>query len=230
MAETKVSVLRPARSAFAGVPEAAADLARGRIVIVCDTDDREDEGDMVLAARFATPDAVNFLIREARGLISLALPGARCEELGLQTMGWRRDGRPVADFTVTVDARDGITTGISAADRARTIAVATDPTSSPEELVQPGHISPLRARDGGVLERLGRAEAAVDLARLAGLTPAAVTCEVLNEDGDTALVSDLIACGREHGLRLLSAHDLLAWRRRAEPLQDRTPSADKLAG
>ncbi len=188
-------------SEFASVEEAIEEIRAGRMVVVVDDPDRENEGDLVCAAEFATDEAVNFMATHARGLICLCLTGERCEELGLPPMTQRNEARLGTAFTVSVEAREGVTTGISAADRAHTIAVAIDPKSTPHDLVQPGHIFPLRARDGGVLVRAGQTEAAVDLARLAGLNPAGVVCEIMNEDGTMARVPDLVPYCERHGLQ-----------------------------
>jgi 3,4-dihydroxy 2-butanone 4-phosphate synthase / GTP cyclohydrolase II len=165
---------------FATIEQAVEDIRNGKMVVVVDDPERENEGDLVIAAQFATADAVNFMATHARGLICLCLTADRCEELGLPPMTPRNEARLGTAFTVSVEAREGVTTGISAADRAHTIHVAIDPASTPHDLVQPGHIFPLRARDGGVLVRAGQTEAAVDLARLAGLSPAGVVCEIMN--------------------------------------------------
>ena len=156
---------------FSTIEEAIEDIRAGRMVIVCDDEDRENEGDLTVAAEFATPETINFMAREGRGLICLALTPERCDELGLDLMAAKNESPFETAFTVSIEARDGVTTGISAADRARTIAVAVDSGASPRDLVQPGHVFPLKAKAGGVLERTGQTEAAVDLARLAGLTP-----------------------------------------------------------
>jgi 3,4-dihydroxy 2-butanone 4-phosphate synthase/GTP cyclohydrolase II len=179
---------------FASIEEAVEDIRNGKMVVVVDDPERENEGDLVVAAQFATPDAVNFMATHARGLICLCLTEERCEQLGLPQMTQRNEARLGTAFTVSVEAREGVTTGISAADRAHTIEVAIDPASTPHDLVQPGHVFPLRARDGGVLVRAGQTEAAVDLARLAGLVPAGVVCEIMNEDGTMARVPDT-GCG-----------------------------------
>src|SRR6201982_3876878 len=165
---------------FATIEEAVEDIRDGRFVVVVDDPDRENEGDLVIAAQFATPETVNFMATHGRGLICLCLTAERCEELGLPPLTQRNEARLGTAFTVSVEARPGGTTGISAADRAHTIQVAIDPASTPHDLVQPGHVIPLRARDGGVLVRAGQTEAAVDLARLAGLVPAGVICEIMN--------------------------------------------------
>src|SRR5438552_12072842 len=175
---------------FSPIEEALDEIRRGRMVVVCDDENRENEGDLTMAAQFATPEAINFMAKEARGLICLALTSERCDELGLDLMAAKNESPFNTAFTVSVEARDGGTTGISAADRARTVQVAIDPHSGPDDLVQPGHVFPLKSKDGGVLERAGQTEAAVDLARLAGLIPAGVICEVMNEDGTMARVPD----------------------------------------
>jgi len=171
------------KTPFATIEEAIEDIRAGKMVVVCDDEDRENEGDLTMAAQFATPEAINFMAKHGRGLICLALTPDRCEELGLELMAAKNESSFETPFTVSIEAREGVTTGISAADRARTIQVAIDPKSSPRDLVQPGHIFPLKAKPGGVLERTGQTEAAVDLARLAGLIPAGVICEVMNDDG-----------------------------------------------
>jgi 3,4-dihydroxy 2-butanone 4-phosphate synthase/GTP cyclohydrolase II len=209
---------------FASVEEAIEDVRAGRMVVVVDDPDRENEGDLVVAAGFATDEAVNFMATHARGLICLCLTGERCEELGLPMMTQRNEARLGTAFTVSVEAREGVTTGISAADRAHTIAVAIDPKSTPHDLVQPGHVFPLRARDGGVLVRAGQTEAAVDLARLAGLNPAGVVCEIMNEDGTMARVPDLVPYCERHGLKMITVADLIEYRRKTEKLVERVVS------
>src|SRR6266487_6786480 len=199
------------QSAFSSIEEAIEDIRRGRMVVVCDDENRENEGDLTMAAQFATPEAINFMAKEARGLICLALTPERCDELGLDLMAAKNESPFQTAFTVAVEARDGVTTGISAADRARTIQVAIDPHSGPEALVQPGHVFPLKAKEGGVLERAGQTEAAVDLARLAGLIPAGVICEVMNEDGTMARVRDLVPYCERHGLVMITVADLIAY-------------------
>ncbi len=198
---------------FASIEEALEDFRRGRMVVVCDDEDRENEGDLTLAAQFATPDLINFMAKEGRGLICLALTAKRCDELGLDLMAAKNESRFETAFTVSIEARDGVTTGISAADRARTIQVAVDPDSSPPDLVQPGHVFPLKAKGGGVLERAGQTEAAVDLASLAGLGPAGVICEVMNDDGTMARVPDLVSYCARHDLKMITIADLIAYRR-----------------
>ncbi len=213
-----------ARSPFSTIEEAIEEIRRGRMVIVCDGEDRENEGDLVMAAQFATPEAVNFMATHGRGLICLALTPERCEELGLNLMTAKNEAPLQTAFTVTIEAAEGVTTGISAHDRARTIQVAIDPHAGPEDLHQPGHIFPLKAKGGGVLERTGHTEASVDLARLAGLIPAGVICEIMNEDGTMARVPDLAEYGSEHGLRMVTVTDLIAYRRRHEKLVERIVS------
>ncbi|MDX6369214.1 MAG: 3,4-dihydroxy 2-butanone 4-phosphate synthase / cyclohydrolase [Gaiellaceae bacterium] len=209
------------KSAFATIEEAIEDIRQGKFVVVVDADDRENEGDLTIAAQFATPEAVNFMTKEARGLICLCLTEDRCDELGLRQMTERNETPYGTAFTVSVEAREGVTTGISAPDRSRTIQVAVDPDARPDDLVQPGHIFPLRARDGGVLSRAGQTEAAVDLARLAGLIPAGVVCEIMKEDGTMARVPDLIPYCERHGLKLITVEDLIEYRRHHEQLVER---------
>jgi len=210
-----------ASDAFASVEEAIEDIRQGRMVVVCDDEDRENEGDLTMAAQFATPEAINFMAKEARGLICLALTPERCNELGLDLMAAKNESPYETAFTVSVEAREGVTTGISAADRARTIQVAVDPRSRARDLVQPGHLFPLKAKAGGVLERIGQTEAAVDLARLAGVIPAGVICEVMNDDGTMARVPDLVPYCRRHGLKMITVADLIAYRRRHDRLIER---------
>ena len=194
------------------------------MVVVCDDENRENEGDLTMAAQFATPEAINFMAKNGRGLICLSLTGERCDELGLDLMAAKNESPFNTAFTISVEARDGVTTGISAADRARTIQVAIDPHSGPDDLVQPGHVFPLKSKDGGVLERAGQTEAAVDLARLAGLIPAGVICEIMNEDGTMARVPDLVPYCERHGLKMITVADLIAYRRRTERLVERVVS------
>ena len=209
------------KSAFATIEEAIEDIRQGKFVVVVDAADRENEGDLTIAAQFATPEAVNFMTKEARGLICLCLTEDRCDELGLRQMTERNETPYGTAFTISVEAREGVTTGISAPDRSRTIQVAVDPDAKPDDLVQPGHVFPLRARRGGVLERAGQTEAAVDLARLAGLIPAGVVCEIMNEDGTMARVPDLIPYCERHGLKLVTTAALIEYRRRHERLVER---------
>lgn len=211
-------------SPFADVEEAIEEIRRGRMVVVCDDEDRENEGDLVMAAQFITPEAINFMAKEGRGLICLALTGERCDELELPLMAAKNEAPLETAFTVSIEAAEGVSTGISAHDRARTVQVAIDPGSGPSDLVSPGHVFPLKAKDGGVLERTGHTEAAVDLARLAGLNPSGVICEVMNEDGSMARVPDLIGYCRRHGLKMVTIADLIAYRRRTERLVERVVS------
>jgi 3,4-dihydroxy 2-butanone 4-phosphate synthase/GTP cyclohydrolase II len=191
------------------------------MVVVCDAEDRENEGDLVLAAQFATPEAINFMAKEGRGLICLALTSQRCDELGLDLMPAKNESTLGTAFTVSIEAREGVTTGISAHDRAHTIQVAIDSRTRAADVTQPGHIFPLKAKHGGVLERTGHTEAGVDLARLAGLIPAAVICEVLNDDGTMARVPDLAAYCERHGLRMTTIADLIEYRSKRDKLIER---------
>jgi 3,4-dihydroxy 2-butanone 4-phosphate synthase/GTP cyclohydrolase II len=210
---------------FSTIEEAIEDIRDGKMVVVCDAEDRENEGDLTMAAQFVTPDAINFMATHGRGLICLALTGERCDELGLDLMAAKNESPFQTAFTVSVEAREGITTGISAHDRAHTVQVAIDPSSRPQDLVQPGHIFPLKAKDGGVLERTGQTEAAVDLARLAGLNPSGVICEVMNDDGTMARVPDLELYTQKHGLKMVTVADLIAYRRRNDKLIERVVEA-----
>lgn len=194
------------------IPDVLAALQRGEIVVVVDDEGRENEGDLVVAADHATPEAINFMATHGRGLICLALTPERCQELDLPAMVQQNTDAHGTAFTVSIDAREGTTTGISAADRALTVARAIDPQSRPNDFRRPGHIFPLQARPGGVLRRAGHTEAAVDFARLAGLTPAGVICEVLNADGTMARLPHLLAFAREHGLLVTSVANLIAYR------------------
>jgi 3,4-dihydroxy 2-butanone 4-phosphate synthase/GTP cyclohydrolase II len=212
------------RTPFATIEEAIEDIRQGKMVVVCDDENRENEGDLTMAAQFVTPEAVNFMAKEGRGLICLALTPERCDELGLDLMAAKNESAFETAFTVSVEARSGVSTGISAADRARTIQVAIDPSTAPRELVQPGHVFPLKARGGGVLERVGQTEAAVDLTRLAGLIPAGVICEIMNDDGTMARVPDLVSYCERHGLKMVTVAELVAYRRRTEKLVERVVS------
>jgi 3,4-dihydroxy 2-butanone 4-phosphate synthase/GTP cyclohydrolase II len=215
MAETKT------KSPFSTIEEAIEEIRAGRMVVVCDDEDRENEGDLVIAAQFATPDAVNFMAKHARGLVCLALTPERCDELHLDLMPAKNEGALKTAFTVSIEAGEGVSTGISAADRAHTVQVAIDPHTKPHDIVQPGHVFPLKAKEGGVLERTGHTEAGVDLARLAGLIPAGVICEIMNEDGTMARVDDLVPYAQEHGLKMVTVAELVAYRRRTEKLVER---------
>ena len=185
-------------SPFATIEEAVDDIRSGKFVVVVDDADRENEGDLTIAAQFVTPDSINFMATYGRGLICLCLTAERCDELELRPMTDHNETPLGTAFTVSIEAREGVSTGISAHDRARTIQVAIDPGSTPHDLVQPGHVFPLRARPGGVLRRAGQTEASVDLARLAGLIPAGVVCEIMNDDGTMARVADLTAFCERH--------------------------------
>ncbi len=203
---------------FATAEELIAEAQAGRMFILVDDEDRENEGDLVIPAQFATPDAVNFMARHARGLICLALTQARIEQLGLPLMSQSNGTRHQTAFTVSIEAREGVTTGISAADRAHTIAVAINPEARRADITTPGHVFPLAAREGGTLVRAGHTEAAVDIARLAGLIPAGVICEIMNDDGSMARLPDLVAFAQLHNLKLGTIADLITYRRRTEKL------------
>ena len=200
------------------VQKAIESIREGRIVIVMDDEDRENEGDFTLAAEKVTPEAINFMARFGRGLICLSLTGDRIEQLHLPQMVEGNQSKFGTAFTVSIEARYGVTTGISAADRATTILTAVNPNSGPADLVRPGHVFPLRARPGGVLERAGQTEAAVDLAKLAGLQPAGVICEIMNEDGTMARGPQLREVARTHGLKMVTVADIIAFRLRTETL------------
>jgi 3,4-dihydroxy 2-butanone 4-phosphate synthase / GTP cyclohydrolase II len=216
-----VSTALRTRAPFATVEEAIEDIRQGRFVVVTDAENRENEGDLTIAAQFATPEAINFMATHARGLVCLCLTAERCDELGLEQMARENETPLGTAFTVSIEAREGVTTGISTHDRSRTIQVAIDPSKGPHDVVRPGHVFPLRARPGGVLERAGQTEAAVDLARLAGLNPAGVVCEVMNDDGTMARIPDLIPYCRRHGVKLVTIADLIEYRRRTEKLVER---------
>ncbi|MBX5473020.1 MAG: 3,4-dihydroxy-2-butanone-4-phosphate synthase, partial [Acetobacteraceae bacterium] len=198
--------------------EIVAEARAGRMFILIDDETRENEGDLVVPAQYATPDVINFMARYARGLICLALTQHRVEELGLPLMSQSNASRHQTAFTVSIEAREGVTTGISAADRAHTIAVAINPEKGKNDIVTPGHVFPLVAREGGTLVRAGHTEAAVDIARLAGLYPAGVICEIMNDDGTMARLPDLVAFAQRHDLKLGTIADLIAYRRRTEKL------------
>src|SRR5262245_33346357 len=198
--ETEKTGREAGESPLSTIEEAIEEIRRGRMIVVCDGEDRENEGDLVMAAQFATPEAINFMAKEARGLICLALTAERCERLGLNLMAAKNEAPLQTAFTVTIEAAGGASTGTSAHCGAHTFEEAIDPGSGPRDIVVPGHMFPLRAKDGGVLERTGHTEASVDLARLAGLTPAGVICEVMNDDGTMARVPDLAPYAERHGL------------------------------
>jgi 3,4-dihydroxy 2-butanone 4-phosphate synthase/GTP cyclohydrolase II len=209
---------------FASIEDACEDLRAGKFVVIVDDEDRENEGDLVLAAERVTPAAINFMAREGRGLICLALTEERCEELGLPPMVEENTSNFGTAFTVSIEARGRTTTGISAADRAATVLTAIDPKTKPADLLRPGHMFPLRAKAGGVLKRAGQTEASVDLCRIAGLTPAAALCEIMNEDGTMARVPDLAAFSARHGLKMVTVADIIRHRMRHERLVQRIAS------
>jgi 3,4-dihydroxy 2-butanone 4-phosphate synthase/GTP cyclohydrolase II len=208
--------VRTFEAPFTDVPGALAEIRAGRMVVVVDDEDRENEGDLTLAAEFVTPEAINFMARYGRGLICLTLTEERADHLRLFPMTQQNSSRFGTAFTETIEAREGVTTGISAADRAHTIRTAIDPGSNYTDLARPGHIFPLRARKGGVLVRAGQTEASVDLARLAGLNPSGVICEIMRDDGEMARIPDLIPFCREHGLLILTVAELIRYRLRNE--------------
>ncbi|MES2442694.1 MAG: 3,4-dihydroxy-2-butanone-4-phosphate synthase [Pseudomonadota bacterium] len=197
----------------------------GRMFILVDDEDRENEGDLIIPAQMATPDAINFMAKYGRGLICLAMTKARVDALGLELMSRANGTRHETAFTVSIEAREGVTTGISAADRARTISVAIDASKGKDDIVTPGHVFPLVARDGGVLVRAGHTEAAVDVARLAGLNPAGVICEIMNEDGTMARMDDLVSFAQFHNLKIGTIRDLIAYRRRHDHLVEKRAEA-----
>ncbi len=210
-----------AENVIVGVPEAIEEFRRGRFVIITDDEDRENEGDLVIAAQFITPDAINFMAKYGRGLICAPITEARVEELRLPMMASDNTSHFGTPFTVSVEARTGVTTGISASDRARTVQVLIDPKSRPDDVVRPGHMFPLRARDGGVLVRAGQTEATVDLARMAGLYPAGVLCEITKMDGEMARMPELKRFARRHGLKILTIAEMIKYRMRTERLVKR---------
>ena len=203
---------------LASAAELIEEARNGRMFILVDDEDRENEGDLIVPAQFATPDAINFMARHARGLVCLAMTRQRVEQLGLSLMSQSNGTRHQTAFTVSIEAREGVTTGISAADRAHTVAVAVNPECGREDIVTPGHIFPLVAREGGTLVRAGHTEAAVDIARLAGLNPAGVICEIMNDDGTMARLPDLVTFAQRHNLKLGTIADLIGHRRRTERL------------
>src|SRR5213595_3442671 len=203
---------------FDMIGDVVSDIAKGKMVIVTDDADRENEGDLVMAAEKATPQAVNFMAMHGRGLICVPISNERAEQLGLQRMVAQNREMYRTDFTVSVDASRGVTTGISAHDRAATIKTIANPKSTPDDLAQPGHVFPLRAKDGGVLRRAGHTEAAIDLARMAGLQPAGVLCEILHDDGTMARLVELMEFRKKHGLRICTIQSLIAYRRKREKL------------
>src|SRR4030081_3646046 len=210
---------------FASIEDAVADIREGRMIIIVDDEDRENEGDLVCAAEKVTPEIINFMARHARGLICLPLTEERCDELHLTTQVADNTSFLGTAFTVSIDARKGVTTGISASDRATTIQAAVDPHTRPQDLARPGHVFPLRAKKGGVLVRAGQTEASVDIARIAGLYPAGVICEIMNEDGTMARVPQLSRFARRHGLLMITVADLIKYRMSTESLVRRVASA-----
>ncbi|WP_372790129.1 bifunctional 3,4-dihydroxy-2-butanone-4-phosphate synthase/GTP cyclohydrolase II [Paraconexibacter sp.] len=222
--------VEPEKRIFATVEEALADIAAGKMIVVVDDEDRENEGDLVMAAEFTTPEAVNFMTRQAGGWICLALTSERCDELGLELMSLKNESAYETPFTVTIEAREGVTTGISASDQATTIRTAVDPAKGKSDIVVPGHVHPLKAKDGGVLERTGHTEASVDLARLAGCVPAGLICEIQNEDGSMARLDDLEVYCDKHGLKMITIADLIAYRRRNDKLVERVVATSMPTG
>jgi 3,4-dihydroxy 2-butanone 4-phosphate synthase/GTP cyclohydrolase II len=217
--------LEERRSVFASIPEAIEEIREGRIVIVVDDADRENEGDLVMAAELVTPEAIAFIVRHSSGVVCVPMVGERLDELHIPLMVAANTDHQRTAFTVSVDARRGVTTGISSSDRATTIRTMIDPATKPEDLSRPGHVFPLRYRAGGVLERAGHTEAAVDLARLAGLYPAGVLCETVNDDGTMARLPDLVRFGQIHSLKVISIADLIQYRRKKEVLVSRVAEA-----
>ena len=208
-------------SPISPIEDILEDARNGKPYILVDAEDRENEGDIIIPAQFATPDQINFMARHARGLICLAITSERARQLRLPPMAAENRESMGTAFTVSIEAREGVTTGISAADRARTVQVASDPTKGADDIVSPGHVFPLVARDGGVLVRTGHTEAAVDISRMAGLTPAGVICEIMNDDGSMARMPDLVAFAQLHGLKIGTIADLIAYRRRTERYVER---------
>jgi 3,4-dihydroxy 2-butanone 4-phosphate synthase/GTP cyclohydrolase II len=218
-------IQRGTREVLVGPEEIINEARNGRMFVLVDDEDRENEGDLIIPAQMATPDAINFMARHGRGLICLALTKERAEQLGLEPMTRSNRSRNETAFTVSIEAHEGITTGISAADRARTVAVAIDSSNGPDALVSPGHVFPLIARPGGVLVRAGHTEAAVDIARLAGLNPSGVICEVMRDDGSMARLDDLIDFARAHGLKIGTIRDLIAYRLKKDHLVERVATS-----
>ncbi len=206
------------KDAISPIEDIIDDARNGRMFVLVDHEDRENEGDLVIPAQMATPDAINFMATHGRGLICLTLPAERLDALGLSLMSTQNSSRHETAFTVSIEAREGVTTGISAADRARTVSVAIDATKGPQDIATPGHVFPLRARAGGVLVRAGHTEAAVDISRLAGLNPSGVICEIMKDDGEMARLPDLVAFSQLHGLKIGTISDLIAYRRRHDNL------------
>lgn len=216
--KTVLKSVEGGKSPIARVEEIIAEIRSGRPVIIVDDEDRENEGDLIIAAQMATPENINFMAKEGRGLICLPMEREMVERLGLELMGRGDNARHKTAFTVSIEAKEGVTTGISAADRAQTIRTAINPASGPQSIATPGHVFPLLARDGGVLVRAGHTEAAVDLAKLAGFSGAGVICEIMNDDGSMARLPDLMTYAKKHGLKIGTIADLIAWRRQKECL------------
>jgi 3,4-dihydroxy 2-butanone 4-phosphate synthase / GTP cyclohydrolase II len=216
--------------AISSIEEIIDDARNGRMFILVDHEDRENEGDLVIPAQMCTPTAINFMATHGRGLICLSLTGERIDALGLNLMSANNASRHETAFTISIEAREGVTTGISAADRARTVSVAIDPSKGAQDIATPGHVFPLRAKDGGVLVRAGHTEAAVDISRLAGLNPSGVICEIMNDDGSMARLPDLVGFAQRHNLKIGTISDLIAYRRRYDNLvrmsDERTVTAE----
>ncbi len=213
---------RNLREFLSPIPEVIQDIRNGRMVVVVDDEDRENEGDLIVAAQMATPDSINFMAKYGRGLICLAMTGDRIDQLGLSLMSSDNHSQFETAFTTSIEAREGVTTGISAADRAQTVAVAIDPSKGRNDIVTPGHVFPLRAQEGGTLVRTGHTEAAVDLSRLAGLNPSGVICEIMNEDGTMARLPDLVEFANFHGLKIATIADLIAYRLKNDSIVERS--------
>src|SRR5512134_2140382 len=220
-----VARTRSDRTPLATVEELLAEIRRGRMVILIDDEDRENEGDLTMAAELVTPEAINFMAKHGRGLICLTLEEQKVRDLGLPPMAPDNTAHYGTAFTVSIEARRGVTTGISAADRATTILAAIAPDAKPDDLVRPGHVFPLKAVPGGVLRRAGQTEGSVDLARLAGLSPAGVICEIMNDDGTMARVPELAKFAKAHKLKMVTIADLIAYRRRHDKLVERVAEA-----
>ncbi|MEJ6745673.1 MAG: 3,4-dihydroxy-2-butanone-4-phosphate synthase [Yoonia sp.] len=216
--ETPGQVEQDWADAISPIEDIIDDARNGRMFVLVDHEDRENEGDLVIPAQMATPDAINFMAKHGRGLICLTLPTERIDALGLPLMATHNSSRHETAFTISIEARDGVTTGISAADRARTVSVAIDASKGAVDIATPGHVFPLRARDGGVLVRAGHTEAAVDISRLAGLNPSGVICEIMRDDGEMARLPDLVAFAQLHALKIGTISDLIAYRRRHDNL------------
>ncbi len=214
-----------AGSPFASIEDAIEDFRAGRMVVIVDSEDRENEGDVTVAAEFCTPEHINFMATHARGLICLTLGPEKCDRLGFKLMAPKNGSQYETAFTVSIEAAEGVSTGISAADRAHTIRVAARPDARAEDFIQPGHVFPLRAKPGGVLERTGQTEGSVDMALLSGLEPAAVICEIMNDDGTMARVPDLERFCREHDIKMISITDMIEYRRRTQHLVERVATA-----